>query len=110
MAAHSTRAIEELAGLPEAVRDALGLIADKGQPFNGSDVLVFGQPSRRFVSATQTGTLYFVWYLQGGFFLSTRVVVYRLEAGAAEATVVRRELASRACELVDELLDGKSPN
>lgn len=102
---HPMRDIAALSDLPQPVRDALGLIADKDQPFNSTDVMVFGRPSRRFIAAGQSGDLYLVWYLQGGIFLSTQVAVYRLESDRAAAKLVGRGSPSRACEMANDLQD-----
>lgn len=110
--ADPVRPIAALADLPQPVRRTLGAIAEKGQPFNAIDVFVPGLPNRRFLRAAQSGDLYFVWYVQGGIFLSTQVSVYRLKAGASEAERLGRqiEMDGRACDLTDDVMNGRSPN
>jgi hypothetical protein len=105
------RAMASLRDLPEPVRDALGFIADVGEPYNSTDFMVLGRPGRRFVTAIQAGDLYVIRYEQGGIFYSRWVAVYRLAAGANKPELVTRQngLGSDPCRTIGDLLDGKKP-
>jgi hypothetical protein len=106
---HPVQAIASAAALPPAVRTALGLIAEKGQSFNTSDAIVLGRPSSRFISAGQSGDLYFVWFEQGEFFNSRRAAFLRLTPGASKAEIITTQFrtGTDGCRAFDVLLDGK---
>jgi hypothetical protein len=72
------REVTSLAALPASVRHALGAdmpgsdgIAERGKPFNASDVVIITDgvredPSRRFIAAGHDGDTWLVAFEQGG--------------------------------------------
>ncbi len=58
--------VDSLKALPAAVRAAVGPMADRGEDFNPTDVIIKPAPGRRFIRAGETGGRWFVWYEQGG--------------------------------------------
>lgn len=117
---HPVSAINSVRDLPEPIRSALGRIADKGEPFNSTDVSDAARASVRFISAGQSGDFYFVWSERGGVVYSVGITLYRLRpgdnsaapvtGGASEQALSRYGRAPRAmCRFTDDLLDGKPP-
>ncbi len=69
-----------LADMPEPVRKnvlAHGKMAEPGQPYEATDVIMSDNPRRSFVIGGRQGDYFFVWFRQGGF--SNYEVVYGYE-------------------------------
>jgi len=80
---HRLREVTSLAGLPTAIRQMLGAdepglegIADRGKPFNATDVIVEPGPMRRFITAGQDGGLWLVALEQGGIGYSVQILEF----------------------------------
>lgn len=87
-------AIPNLAGVDPAVRQefesrfgkSAGLV-DRGEPFRSGD-LGDGRPSRRFVSAGQSGRWRFLCWEQGGFARSLNLAMFETAAGEARLVML----------------------
>jgi hypothetical protein len=118
---HPLTEIARLADLPAAVHAALarqGGMADKGEPFNASDVFAMdpggktpGLPHTRFLRAGQWQDLVYVWYEAGGIALFHRLALYRLHAdGTAEQLSDEMSGSRDPCTLTDTALDAHKPS
>lgn len=106
-----------LAKLPMAIRKFLrahiGEIADRGEAFNSTDVIVRDLPSRRFIRAGYWNRQwFFVWYEQGGIGYSKNILL--LDWSGREASVkevVRKSYFNEnPCVLTGALLIEQIPD
>jgi hypothetical protein len=81
--------VRSLADLPAFIRSALGVglsgldgVADRGQPFNTTDVVDDRLPMRRFLAAGRDGDTWLVALEKGGYAASVEVTLF----AAFEAT------------------------
>jgi hypothetical protein len=81
--------VQGLADLPASIRSALGVgrlgldgVADRGQPFNPTDVVDDRLPMRRFLAAGRDGDTWLVALEQGGYGYRVEVFLF----SALEAT------------------------
>ena len=51
-------------------------IANRGEPFNSTDVVVENRPARRFVLAGNAPGLWFIWYEHGGIAYHQNLIVF----------------------------------
>lgn len=84
---HQLREVTSLAALPAAIRKAIQAdasgndgIAERGQPFNVTDVVIGDKPMRRFITAGHAGDLWLVALEQGG--IAHYVSVAQISGGA----------------------------
>ena len=80
------REISALAALPTSIQEQLGAhisglggIADRGRPFNSTDVVDSARPMRRLVAAGQSGDTWLVALEHGG--IASNVEVYLFSSG-----------------------------
>ena len=110
-AGYTFREVRTLAGLPVVLKEALGVdrqgdeMADRGESYNSSDVVVSRVPFRRFAVAGLDKDAAIVAFEQGGFVRTVRVVLY---SGLDKNAIVERECAifdtpSTLRDLVDRL-------
>jgi len=77
--------VKQASLLPSAVLDALGGMADPGQPFNNSDALGSNLPMQRLIVAAVSENYCIVSYWQGGIsLLALRTSIFKLSAGRAK--------------------------
>jgi hypothetical protein len=77
----------EVAGrnqLPKAVRVELGVIADRNQPFNKTDVVYTNLPMRQLLVAAVSEKYCIVSYWQGGRALYLKTEIFELSDGKAK--------------------------
>jgi hypothetical protein len=111
---HHLTSIYSLDGLSKTVQSdlaaRLGKLADRGQPYQSSDVLVLnGGPTRRFIRALHSEDKLFVWYEQGGIAVRAHVLVYGNAASSAAPRFESNFVTFNLCAATDAYLDGKSP-
>lgn len=73
--------VERASGLPSAVLDKLGGIADPGQPYNSTDVVDSNLPMRQLVVAAVSENYCIVTYWHGGIALRLETRIFELSAG-----------------------------
>lgn len=98
--------VASLHDLPAPILDTLGAhkpglegIADRGQPFNATDVIEHPWPFRRFVIAGHDGNAWLVAYEQGGYAHAWRVLLF------VGDTVTERWVLYRPVTSLKEVLD-----
>jgi hypothetical protein len=85
------------------VRDNFGAMADRGEDFNATDVIMKPAPSRRFIRAGKSRGHWFLWYEQGGIAYWKGIVLFD---GARIAMQSRTNWSDDLCAETDRLLDG----
>jgi hypothetical protein len=110
---HPVETIDSLRRLPEWLKHYVHMqldpIADRGEPFNSTDVIVREWPGRRFIRAGHAGEHWFVWYEQGGIaYFKTILMLVPRENGASE-TARRTYFSDNPCAITDRLLDRLAP-
>jgi hypothetical protein len=80
---HELREVTSLAALPAPIRQFLGVdypgldgVADRGQPFNGTDAIDPSEPRRRLIAAGHAGNIWLVALEQGGFVPSAEALQF----------------------------------
>jgi hypothetical protein len=80
---HELREVTTLSALPASIRKTLGVdrpglggVADRGQPFNATDVIFEPGPWRRFITAGRDGNLWLVVLEHGGIGYSVQVMEF----------------------------------
>ena len=117
---HHVSSLFRFADLPEAVRtdltDRAGTLADRGEPFNSTDVVTNGDgPGRRFIRAVQSEDNLFVWYEHGGIGLHVHVLAYDIGRASgiplqsAPANLEANYVTFNPCAATDAYLDGVYP-
>ena len=97
--------------LATALHDKIGPMADRGEFFNATDVIIKPGPGRRFIRAGKSGGTWFAWYEQGGIAYYQSVVLFTGD-GRRSLEVAREYQGSwndNLCAETDRLLDGKTP-
>ncbi len=112
--AHTATMYESLEQLPpmlaSALREKFGPMADRGEFFNSTDVIMKPGPGRRFIRAGRSGAEWFVWYEQGGIAYFHAIVMFTSD-GRGSLQVGREYQGSwndNLCGETDRLLDAKS--
>jgi hypothetical protein len=100
-----------LAKLPTPIKGFLraqvGEMADRGEAFNSTDVIVRDVPSRRFIRAGHLNPQWwFVWYEQGGIAYFKNILLVDWPGAKATAKVVARKsyFHENPCALTKGLL------
>jgi hypothetical protein len=105
--------VDSLKKLPKAVRDVLvrpgGAMADRGEAFNATDVIMTPAASRRFIRGGRIGAVWFVWYEQGGIAYSKNIVLIGADkAGALHVIATQQRGHSAAlCADTERMIDGE---
>ena len=82
-------------------------MADRGGPFNPTDVLTIHPGfSRRFIRAGETDGRRFVWFEQGGIAYYKQIVLFERNGKSIES---RSASSNDLCQETDRLLDGGKP-
>jgi len=83
---HELREVTSLAALPALIRKTLRVdrpgvdgVADRGQPFSSSDIVIGERPMRRFITAGQDGSLWLVVIEHGG--IAPGVMAFQFSGG-----------------------------
>jgi hypothetical protein len=110
------------AAFPAAIRNKIGPMAERDQPFQVTDVIIPGQsnPGRRVISAGHRGPNWFVWYEQGGVAYSWHVAVLHLDGNGGVQVLANAILAiswssnrwnarTDVCALIDGAMAGRVP-
>jgi hypothetical protein len=105
---HPSQDVTSLKDLTAPIRAALkavaGDMADRGEFFNGGDVVMKPAPFKRFIRGGESGGRWYVWYEHGGIAYWHQVVVF----DAATARVVSDMHSNNAdlCAMTDLLIYG----
>jgi hypothetical protein len=110
---HASHDVLSLKKLPANIRDALtklaGGMADRGQFFNATDVVVKPAPFNRFIRGGETQGKWYVWYEHGGIAYWRQIVLFAIDPSGT--VHVEKNITARGadlCEATDALLDGKT--
>jgi len=76
--------VKRVSSLPKAVLDQLGRIADRGQPFNTTDVVDPKLPMRQLTVAAVSKQYCIVGYWHGGIVLAFTTAIFELSDGNAK--------------------------
>ncbi len=108
---HGGTRVDSLKGLPAPVRAALlklaGAMADRGEPFNATDVVLHPAPFSRFIRGGKAGGHWYVWYEHGGIAYWHQIVIFAADPYATPMFNGQSTLAD-LCAMTDSLLDGPS--
>jgi hypothetical protein len=97
--------LDKLPGsLKSWIKSAIGPMADRGQPFDSTDV-VTGLPGTRFLRAGRFGNYWFLMFEQGGITYSKRIVLLHLDLELTQVADKTYAPTDDPCPLVDALLD-----
>ena len=109
--AHAATMYDSLKQLPpllaSALREKIGPMADRGEFFNATDVIIKPGPGRRFIRAGHVRDTWFVWYEQGGIAYFHAIVMFGSD-GRGGLEVIREYQGSwndNLCAETDRLLD-----
>ncbi len=109
---HSELRVYSLAKLPANIRQALiaiaGPMADRGQPFNATDVVTKRAPFNRFIRADAYSEYWSVWYEHGGIAYWKQIVILDQEIGLHLATQ-QRATSPDLCADTDRIYDKMLP-
>ncbi|MGD0190457.1 MAG: hypothetical protein ABSD74_06935 [Rhizomicrobium sp.] len=86
------------------------VMAPRGGVFNSTDVIIAGDPSRRFIRAGHVGSEWFVWFEQGGDAYRKKIALFHIRLGHANP-IVRAFISYQQldpCALTDDLIDNKT--
>lgn len=98
--------IDSLADLPPALRSKLTNLADRGEPYNETDVIDKPAPTQRFIIGATNGELMLLAIDAGGFAPMKRLDTYFMQSGEWEQTQARDiRLARKDYATVAQLLD-----
>ena len=110
---HRVETIDSLRALPEwlkrYVHKQFDPIADRGEFFNSTDVIMRDGPGRRFVRAGHAGNFWFVWYEQGGIAYFKTVLLLTPTERTVLETGRRTYFRENPCTITDDLLDRAVP-
>ena len=106
---HPTSQLNELAKLPGSLKSwiasTIGPMADRGQPFNSTDVVTKGLPATRFLRAGQFGNYWFLMFERGGFGYSKHILLLHLDLELSQVADKTYTAQGDPCPMVDALLD-----
>jgi hypothetical protein len=108
---HKTTNIDSLRRYPPGIRAFLKKqyepMADRGQPFNDTDVVTHPAPFARFIRGGKTGPYWFLWYEHGGIAYWKKVEVLEVSRGGKMGAVANAMVNTGSlCAATDHLLDG----
>jgi hypothetical protein len=111
---HTSHDVLLLKQLPANIRGALikltGGMADRGEFFNATDVIMKPAPGSRFIRAGETQGTWYVWYEHGGIAYWRQIVLFMIDPSGHVHTDANQSAHGRdLCEATDALLDGKTP-
>ena len=82
-------------------------MADRGEPFNATDVVDKPAPFSRFIRGGAAGGYWFVWYEHGGIAYWRQIVIFaRDPSGRLHVTYDRPATAEDLCAQTERLLGG----
>jgi hypothetical protein len=106
---HRVETVESLRALPEwlkrYVHKQFDPIADRGEFFNSTDVIMRDGPARRFIRAGHSGAHWFLWYEQGGIAYFKTVVMLTARGDDARDVMRQTYFRENPCAITDHLLD-----
>jgi len=106
---HPTSQLNSLGKLPGSLKSwiasTIGPMADRGQPFNSTDVVTKGLPATRFTRAGRFGNYWFVMFERGGIAYSKHVVLLHLDLELTQVADKTYAPTDDPCPMVDALLD-----
>jgi hypothetical protein len=73
-------------------------IAEKGQPFNPTDIADTKLPMRRLIRAGRSGDCLFVWYEHGGRAYHVHAILYRVTGSGNAPELLGNRVASGAAQ------------
>jgi len=108
---HRARMVDSMKALPAPIRDKVGVMAERGAVFNGSDDIQYpAAPGRRFIRGGQAGATWFVWYEQGG--ISFAKVIVLFEPSDSGGWIAKGEHRgnwnANLCAETDSILEGRA--
>jgi len=80
------------AGLPPALREAIGDIALPGEPFDSTDVHVAGHKYGRYTFVWNAGNRWIVATERGGIALRSEILVYALGKNGKTVTLIDKRI------------------
>lgn len=98
------------ASIANFVLGKTGEMAERGQYFNATDVILKSAPMHRFIRAGHEGTRWFVWFEHGGIAYNKNIAVFDLAPKEVRPRLVAHILyfQQNPCELTDAALDGRA--
>jgi hypothetical protein len=93
--------------LATALRAKIGPMADRGEFFNATDVIIKPGPGRRFIRAGQSGGAWFAWYEQGGIAYFQSIVLFTGRDALEVAREYQGAWNDNLCAETDRLLSGR---
>jgi len=110
---HPSHDVLSLKQLPPNIRGALaklsgGGMADRGEFFNATDVIMTPAPAQRFIRAGETQGKWFVWFEHGGIAYWRQVVLFAIDpSGTVHVEKNVTAHGAGLCDVTDALLDGR---
>jgi hypothetical protein len=107
---HKTHDVESLKQLPASIRTLLrgqiGVMADRGEPFNATDVISQPAPANRFIRGGQVGARWFVWYEHGGIAYWKQILIFGSDPSGTPHVIARAIGRGDLCRQTDGLVAG----
>ena len=108
---HKTTNIDSLRRYPPNIRSYLKKqfepMADRGQPFNDTDVVTHPAPFARFIRGGKAGSYWFLWYEHGGIAYWKKIEIFEVgRHGSVGAVANAMANSGSLCAATDHLLDG----
>lgn len=101
--------LNSLKKLPDSVKayisGAIGAMADRGEAFNSTDVVVKSAPATRFIRAGRVGDYWFLWYERGGIAYSKHIVLLHLDLELTPIADKTYGIQDDPCPITDALID-----
>ena len=107
--AHSSKSVASLEKMPEPIRtyisQHIGPMADRGEPFNATDVVMTPRPANRFIRGGEIGERWFLWYEHGGIAYYRNVILFGSDPSGTPHVIATEQglWTDNLCALTDAL-------
>jgi hypothetical protein len=107
--AHPSKSVASLAKMPTPIRayidEHIGPMADRGQFFNSTDVVMTPGPANRFIRGGEIGERWYLWYEHGGIAYFRNVVLFGSDPSGTPHVIAQEQglWSDNLCALTDAL-------
>jgi hypothetical protein len=107
--ANSSKSVASLEKMPAPIRayiaEHIGPMADRGQFFNATDVIMTPGPANRFIRGGEIGERWFLWYEHGGIAYFRNVVLFGSDPSGTPRVIAEEQglWTDNLCALTDAL-------
>ena len=110
---HRSATYDSLKALPpdfrKTVADKIGVMADRGEFFNATDVIMRPGPGRRLIRAGASGGYRYIWYEQGGIAYRKQIVIFATDPNGRVHVLADETARGNLCAETDRLLGRPGP-